>query len=41
LFATRAVSFGDGISIIVLGVVFFVVLEIEKFLRRSLRRLFS
>jgi magnesium-transporting ATPase (P-type) len=36
VFATRALSFADGVSIILLGVAFFVILEIEKFVRRRL-----
>jgi magnesium-transporting ATPase (P-type) len=37
VFATRAVSFADGVSIVLVGAVFFAILEIEKLVRRRLR----
>jgi len=36
IFQTRAVSLADGMSIVLLGVVFFAVLELDKFIRRRL-----
>jgi magnesium-transporting ATPase (P-type) len=36
IFQTRAVSPADGMSIVVLGVAFFAVLELDKFIRRRL-----
>jgi magnesium-transporting ATPase (P-type) len=36
VFGTRAVSVADGVSIILLGIAFFMVLEVEKFLRLRL-----
>jgi magnesium-transporting ATPase (P-type) len=37
MFATRPISLWDGIAIVGIGVVLFVILEIEKFIRRWLR----
>lgn len=38
LFETRPVGFTDGIAILAVGVALFVILEVEKFARRSLLR---
>jgi magnesium-transporting ATPase (P-type) len=36
-FATRPVSLADGVSIIILGIAFFAILELDKLVRRRLR----
>lgn len=37
LFATRPVSLADGVSVVFVGIVFFIILEIEKLVRQRLR----
>ena len=37
LFATRALSIGDGVGVVGVGVLLLVVLEVEKLIRRALR----
>ena len=37
VFATRPVSLADGVNIVILGIVFFAILELDKLVRRRLR----
>jgi hypothetical protein len=37
VFTTRPVSFADGVSVVLIGAVFFGILEIEKLVRRRFR----